>query len=311
MRVYTHASCLQHDPGAGHPECPQRLAAVLDAVRAAYPGAEWIQAPAANRGQLARVHSEAMIGRVLESGHAFPRRLDADTVMSADSADAALHACGAAVAAVDAVLCGEIDQAFCAVRPPGHHATSAQPMGFCLFNAVAVAAAHALEAHGLARVAILDFDVHHGNGSQDIFANEPRVLYLSSHEWPLYPGTGAADETGVGNIVNAPLAPGAGSEAFRAAWSNLLLPAMDAFAPALVLVSAGFDAHRLDPLADLQLVAEDYAWLGVQIARHAAATARGRIVSVLEGGYSLRALAECSVAWLAGLAQGEGPASRA
>ena len=184
-------------------------------------------------------------------------------------------------------------------------------MGFCLFNAVAVAAAHALDTHGLARVAILDFDVHHGNGSQEIFADDPRVLYLSSHESPLYPGTGAAGETGVGNVVNAPLAPGAGGEAFRAAWSDLLLPALDAFAPALVLVSAGFDAHRLDPLADLQLVADDYAWLGTQVAQHAAAPSRGRIVSLLVGGYSLSALAECSVAWLAALDQGARAASRA
>ncbi len=303
MRVYTHPSCLRHDPGAGHPECPQRLAVVIDAVRAAFPRSDWIDSPAATREQLARVHATAMIERVLEPGHAFPRRLDADTVLSADSGDAALHACGAAIAAVDAVLGGEATQAFCAVRPPGHHATAAQPMGFCLFNAVAVAAAHALAVHGLARVAILDFDVHHGNGTQDIFAEEPRVLYLSSHEWPLYPGTGAADETGVGNIVNAPLPAGAGGEAFRAAWADHLLPALDAFAPALVLVSAGFDAHHLDPLADLQLVAGDYAWLGRQVARRAAAPAAGRIVSLLEGGYSLSALAECSVAWLGALEQ--------
>ena len=310
MRVYTHPSCLRHDPGAGHPECPQRLSAVLDAVRGAFPHAEWVQSPAASRAQLGRVHSAVMIERVLETGHGFPRRLDADTVMSADSADAALHACGAAVAAVDAVLGGEVTQAFCAVRPPGHHATATQPMGFCLFNAVAVAAAHALDAHGLARVAILDFDVHHGNGSQDIFAQDPRVLYLSSHEWPLYPGTGAAGDTGVGNIVNAPLPPGAGSDGFRAAWSGTLLPALDAFAPALVLVSAGFDGHRLDPLADLQLVADDYAWLGAEVAQHAAKPALGRIVSLLEGGYSLSALAECSVAWLAALEQGAGVSSR-
>ena len=311
MRVYTHPSCLRHDPGPGHPECPQRLAAVLDALRVAFPHADWIQAPAATRLQLARVHAPAMIERVFDPGHAFPRRLDADTVLSADSADAALHACGAAIAAVDAVLAGDVTQAFCAVRPPGHHATATQSMGFCVFNTVAVAAAHALAMHGLERVAILDFDVHHGNGTQDIFCDDPRVLYLSSHEWPLYPGTGAASETGAGNIVNAPLAPGAGSDAFRAAWSGTLLPALDAFAPALVLVSAGFDAHRLDPLADLQLVADDYAWLGTQVAQHAATPAGGRIVSMLEGGYSLSALAECSVAWLAALAQGAPDASPA
>jgi acetoin utilization deacetylase AcuC-like enzyme len=308
MRVYTHPACLRHDPGAGHPECPQRLEAVLAALRQGVAQAQWFEAPAATRAQLARVHSAGLIDRVLEQGHRFPRRLDADTVMSADSADAALHACGAAIAAVDAVLGGAASQAFCAVRPPGHHATAGQAMGFCLFNAVAVAAAHALDAHGLSRVAILDFDVHHGNGSQDIFAADPRVLYLSSHEWPLYPGTGAAAETGIGNIVNAPLPPGSGGDAFRAAWSGLLLPAMEAFGPELVLVSAGFDAHRLDPLADLQLVADDYAWLGGEVARRAAGCAQGRIVSLLEGGYSLSALAECSVAWVGALDREAGPA---
>jgi acetoin utilization deacetylase AcuC-like enzyme len=308
MRVYTHASCLRHDPGAGHPECPPRLGAVLSALRARWPGAEWRDAPAATRAQLARAHSPAMLARVLDAPATFPHRLDADTVMSADSAEAALHACGAAIAAVDAVLDGEVAQAFCAVRPPGHHATGSAPMGFCLFNAVAVAALHALEARGLARVAILDFDVHHGNGTQDIVAAEPRVLYLSSHQSPLYPGSGLPAERGVGNVVNAPLAPGSGSASFRAAWREALLPALDAFAPELVLVSAGFDAHRLDPLADLQLESADYAWLGARIARHAAAApARGRVVSLLEGGYSLTALAEGSVAYLDALAGASDP----
>jgi acetoin utilization deacetylase AcuC-like enzyme len=300
VRVYTHAACLRHDPGAGHAERPARLAAVTEALRA-QPGLEWAEAPEASREQLARVHSAALIARVLDSEFAGSLRLDPDTVMSPDSPQAALRAAGAAVAAVDAVLGGEVGQAFCAVRPPGHHATADAAMGFCLFNAVAVAAAHALAAHGLERVAILDFDVHHGNGSQDIFAAEPRVLYLSSHQSPLYPGTGAASEHGVGNIVNVPLPPDAGGEDLRRAWREHLLPAARAFAPQLVLVSAGFDAHRLDPLAQLRAEAEDFRWLGSRIAELARESAGGRVVSLLEGGYSLEALRECSAAWIEGL----------
>jgi acetoin utilization deacetylase AcuC-like enzyme len=242
-----------------------------------------------------------LIALVLDSAPEAELRLDPDTVLSAGSAQAALRACGAGIAAVDAVLQGPDRQAFCAVRPPGHHATADTAMGFCLFNNIAVAAAHALAVHGLQRVAILDFDVHHGNGSQAIFENDARVLYASSHQSPLYPGGGLADETGVGNIVNAPLPAGSASEAFRAAWSERLLPAVEAFAPQLVLVSAGFDGHRLDPLADLQLEVEDYRWLSAEIAALAARHAQGRVVSMLEGGYSLTALRACSVAHLQGL----------
>jgi acetoin utilization deacetylase AcuC-like enzyme len=205
------------------------------------------------------------------------------------------------VAAVDAVLGGETLMAFCAVRPPGHHATADTAMGFCLFNAVAVAAAHALSAHQLERVAILDFDVHHGNGSQAIFEHDPRVLYLSSHQSPLYPGTGAVDETGVGNVVNAPMAPMGDGAALRAAWVERLLPAAAAFAPQLLLVSAGFDAHRLDPLAQMRAEADDYRWLGREVAALAGRCAQGRVVSLLEGGYSLEALRDCSVAYVSGL----------
>jgi acetoin utilization deacetylase AcuC-like enzyme len=301
MRVYTHPDCLQHDPGAGHPEAPARLAAVLQALHVGLPHLQWREAPLASHGQVARVHSEEMILQVLATPAGDCARIDADTVLSHGSAAAALRASGAGIAAVDAVMSGGIDRAFCAVRPPGHHATAAVAMGFCLFNHIAVAAAHALAEHGLQRVAIVDFDVHHGNGTQDIFEREPRVLYVSSHQAPLYPGTGASDETGVGNVVNAPLPPGAGGTLFRDAWSDRLLPALDAFAPQLVLVSAGFDGHRLDPLADLGLVADDYAWLSTQLADLSVRHAGGRIVSFLEGGYSLTALRECSVAHLKGL----------
>lgn len=301
MLLYTHPACLAHDPGAGHPECPARLEAVLQAVRAAFPSFPWREAPRASRDAILRVHSRTLVADVLDTAFDGRRRLDEDTAMSADSPEAALRAAGAGTAAVDAVMAGESGHAFCAVRPPGHHATGDTAMGFCLFNAVAVAAAHAVHAHGLERVAIADFDVHHGNGSQDIFAREPRVMYVSSHQMPLYPHSGRPDERGVGNLANAPLAPGAGSEAFRAAWSQSLLPALDAFRPQLLLVSAGFDGHRLDPLADLELEAEDYRWLSAELAALARRHAGGRVVSLLEGGYSLAALRACSVAHLQGL----------
>ena len=300
--LFTHPACLGHDPGHGHAESPQRLATVVDAVGAAYPELRWSTAPQAMRSQLARVHDDALVASVLDRPVRGHRQLDPDTVMSDASAEAALRAAGAGIAAVDAVLGGDAKRAFCAVRPPGHHATAGVAMGFCLFNSIAVAAAHALEAHGLQRVAIADFDVHHGNGTQDIFANEPRVQYVSSHQSPLYPGTGAADERGLGNIVNAPLPPHAGSAAFRAAWSRLLLPAMDAFRPQLVLVSAGFDAHRLDPLAQLDAEADDFAWLTAELRAVADRHARGRLVSMLEGGYSMDALRACSIAHVGALA---------
>lgn len=301
MRVYTHPDCLLHEPGAGHPEAPARLAAVLQALHDAHPDLQWMQAPLANSDHLARVHTEEMISLILSAPADETLRIDADTVLAPGSSAAALRACGAGVAAVDAVLGGKISRAFCAVRPPGHHATASTSMGFCLFNSVAVAAAHALAEHGLQRVAIVDFDVHHGNGTQDIFDDEPRVFYASSHQWPLYPGTGASDETGVGNVANAPLPPGAGGTLFRAAWSERLLPALEAFAPELLLVSAGFDGHRLDPLADLGLVADDYAWLTAQLVDLSLRHSRGRIVSLLEGGYSLTGLRECSVAHVGAL----------
>lgn len=312
MRVYTHPACLDHDTGPGHAERRERLTAVTDALRDALGDAlDWHEAPRASDEQLLRAHAPSLLRSVLETMPTQRIMLDPDTVLSPDSAEAALRAAGAAVAAVDAVLAGGVTRAFCAVRPPGHHATPETAMGFCLFNSVAVAALHALDAYGLARVAIVDFDVHHGNGTQAIFERDPRVLYLSSHQMPLYPDTGFAHETGVGNIINVPLPPGSGSEAFRVVWQTTLLPALDAFAPQLLLLSAGFDAHRRDPLAQLQLESEDYAWLTTQLAaianrhaadRHAAnQRAQGRIVSLLEGGYDLQALRECSVAHVAAL----------
>ncbi|HET6604914.1 MAG TPA: histone deacetylase family protein [Xanthomonadaceae bacterium] len=301
MRIWTHPACLRHDPGHGHPESPQRLAAVIDALRRSDLRLDWHEAPAVTREQLRRVHTRELIAAVLDEPVAGHRRLDPDTVMSADSAEAAQRAAGAVCAAVDAVLADPHELGFCAVRPPGHHATTGEAMGFCLFNSVAVGAAHALAGHGLARVAVLDFDVHHGNGTQEIFWDDPRVLYLSSHQAPLYPGTGHAHEHGAGNVLNAPLPPGSGREVFQAAWRERLLPELDRYAPQLILVSAGFDGHRLDPLAGLNLEAADYAWLSGQIVTVAQSHARGRIVSALEGGYSLTALRECSLAHVTAL----------
>ena len=297
MRVYTHPACLLHDTGPGHAESPQRLRAVTDGLRNAFPQQlDWREAPRASRGQLLRAHAPELLDIVLETRPRGRALLDPDTVLSPDSDEAALRAAGAAVAAVDAALLGPSPRVFCAVRPPGHHATRDHAMGFCLFNNIAVAALHALEAHGLERVAIADFDVHHGNGSQAIFEHDKRVLFASSHQWPLYPDTGAFNDTGDGNIVNAPLPAEADGAAFRAAWAERLLPALDAFKPQLLLVSAGFDAHRRDPLAQLRLETEDFAWISRELVRLASRHCGGRLVSTLEGGYDLDALRESSIA---------------
>jgi acetoin utilization deacetylase AcuC-like enzyme len=293
LQLYTHAVCLQHDPGPGHAESPARLRAVLNALdQDRFAIVDRVEAPRATREQLLRVHTADHVDRILsitpDDGTV---RLDEDTLMSPASAEAGLRAAGALVAAVDAVMKGHTNRAFCAVRPPGHHATQDTAMGFCLFNNVAVAAAHALAAHGLKRVGIADFDVHHGNGTQDIFQREPRVLFMSSHQSPLYPGTGSAEETGVGNVINAPLSPGDGSYEFRELWDGVLLPRLHAFKPQLVLISAGFDAHRNDPLSDIRLQTEDYTWITERLVDIARTHADGRVVSTLEGGYDLTALA--------------------
>jgi len=301
LRVYTHEACLLHDTGPAHAERPERLRVVVDALRDAYPHLDWRQAPIATRGQLLRVHSEHLLEAVLESNPAELMQLDPDTVLSPRSAEAALRAAGAAVAAVDAVMIGAARRAFCAVRPPGHHATSDAAMGFCLFNSIAVAARHAIDAHGLERVAVVDFDVHHGNGTQAIFEHDRRVLYASSHQAPLYPWTGDRSETGAGNIFNATLPPGSDGALFRRIWGDRLLPAIDDFAPQLLLISAGFDGHRRDPLAELQLDAADFGWLSEALVALADRHCQGRVVSALEGGYDLDALAECSVAHLRAL----------
>ena len=305
--LITHPACLDHDTGPFHPERPDRLRRVLQALE--HPRFSALLrdlAPLATEDQLARVHPPEYIRAILDIAPEPGQRinLDADTVMSAGSREAALRAAGAAIMAVDAVMQGWAKQVFAAVRPPGHHAERDRPMGFCLFANAAIAARHAQAQYGLTRIAVVDFDVHHGNGTQAIFEKDRRVLYLSSHQLPLYPNTGQVGEHGVGNIVNAPLPPGSNGDLFRKAWSETLLPVLDAFAPQLLLLSAGFDGHRLDPLADLRLEAEDYRWLSAELARLAEKHCRGRLVSVLEGGYSLTALRECSVAHLQGLEAG-------
>ncbi|HET7126680.1 MAG TPA: histone deacetylase family protein [Lysobacter sp.] len=302
FRLYSHSACLAHDTGEGHPERPARLTAVLDALAAHFPDSIPHEAPRATHEALLRVHAAQHIARVLETEPGADLHwLDADTALSPGSAEAALRAAGAVVAATDWVLGGERRRAFCAVRPPGHHAEAATAMGFCLFDNVAVGAAHAFAMHGLQRIAIADFDVHHGNGTQAIFEREPRLLFVDTHQMPLYPGTGAATETGVGNIANAPYPPLSNGADVRALWRDALLPRLDAFAPQLLFVSAGFDAHRDDPLAQGLLDADDFGWITAQLAGIAERHARGRIVSTLEGGYDLAALAASAVAHVAAL----------
>jgi acetoin utilization deacetylase AcuC-like enzyme len=290
--LYTHPACLEHDPGRHHPESPARLRAVLEALEdSEFARLERREAPEAAIEDLERVHPrrhvERLLGAVPKSGHL---GIDADTVLSPASGAAALRAAGAVVAAVDAVIANEASNAFCAVRPPGHHAEPERAMGFCLFNNVAIGALRAREAHGLARIAVIDFDVHHGNGTQAAFEHDFGLFYASTHQYPLYPGTGAASETGVGNIVNVPLRPMSGSSQFRLGMTQHILPALDAFRPELVLISAGFDAHRSDPLAQLQLDVGDYTWVTEKLLEIACRHAGGRVVATLEGGYDLAAL---------------------
>ncbi|MBM3584066.1 MAG: histone deacetylase family protein [Alphaproteobacteria bacterium] len=304
--LLTHPACLDHRPGPHHPERPARLSSVLAALAApAFAALERREAPRATDEQLGRVHQAAYVDQALAS---IPPQgtlhYDPDTVVSPGSGEAALRAAGAVVAAVDAVAAGQAANAFCAVRPPGHHAERAAAMGFCLFNNVAVGALHARAVHGLARVAVVDFDVHHGNGTQHMFERDPALFYGSTHQWPHYPGTGAAEETGVGNIVNAPLAPGSDGRAFRAAVTRTLLPALDAFRPDLVMISAGFDAHHDDPLANLALDEEDFAWITRELMAVAARHGAGRVVSTLEGGYNLEALAGSAAAHVSALMAG-------
>ncbi len=293
----THPTCLRHDMGAYHPEQPARLTAIEAALRAAglLERLQIVTPGAAGHEHLLRVHSSAYVAEIEKAapqqGMSF---LDPDTSMNPFSLEAARHAAGALVAAVDQVIASEAGNAFCAVRPPGHHALRQRAMGFCIFNNVAIGAAHALDAHGLERVAIVDFDVHHGNGTEDAFHDDPRVMLCSSFQHPFYPFSGA--DSGNAHIVPMPLAAGSGGREFRKAWLDLGLPALERFRPQMVFFSAGFDAHRDDPLAGLNLVEEDFAWITREVLAIAARHAAGRVVSTLEGGYDLEALGRSAAA---------------
>jgi acetoin utilization deacetylase AcuC-like enzyme len=305
--LITHQACLAHENGEYHPECPDRLRSVLAALEAEeFADLLRESAPHATVEQLTRVHPANYVNAILSIRPAQGEivQLDADTAMNHGSAEAALRAAGGAAAAVDAVMEGWASAAFAAVRPPGHHAEPGRPMGFCLFNNAAVAALHARARWGVQRVAVVDFDVHHGNGTQAMFAADKDLFYASSHQSPCYPGTGDAWERGVANnVINTPLRPGSDSAAFRAAWSNTILPELDSFAPGLLIVSAGFDAHKADPLAQLRLETADFAWITRELLRVAAAHCGGRIVSTLEGGYDLDALAASAAAHVRTLMQ--------
>jgi len=301
-----HPSALEHDTGRWHPERSERIEAIRRVLaERPLPWLDWREPPRATEEQLARAHDPAYIARVRE---AIPERgivhLDPDTAVSPGSWEAALRAAGAAVAAVDAVMGGETLRSFCCMRPPGHHAERRRAMGFCLFDNVAVGALQARHVHGVRRIAIFDFDVHHGNGTQDIFWDDPDTLYCSTHQWPLYPGTGREDETGAhGNVLNRTFPPGTDGRRWRAVVERDMLPVVDAFAPELVLISAGFDAHGRDPLANMRLLEDDFAWITRELVAIARRHANGRVVSVLEGGYDLTALAESVRAHLQALGE--------
>jgi acetoin utilization deacetylase AcuC-like enzyme len=294
--LLTHPACLEHDTGVGHPERADRLRAIDAALAVpAFKGLKREEAPRAELSQIERLHPKAYVEMIqAEIPKQHHNWLDPDTVVSPGSWEAVLRATGAVIHAVDRVAGGEADNAFCAIRPPGHHAEPSRAMGFCLFNSVAVAALHARAAHGAERVAVVDFDVHHGNGTQDAFWTDEDLFYGSTHQMPLFPGTGALDEIGAGNIFNAPLRPGDDGEQFRAAFTDRILPALDAFAPDFLLVSAGFDAHLRDPLAQIRLLEPDFAWVTEKLLEAAAKHSGGKLVSTLEGGYDLEALADSS-----------------
>lgn len=287
----THPACPLHDMGAGHPESPQRLGAIKDRLIAS--GLDGLlqhyEAPLIHREQLLRVHSKSYVDEINAKAplHGLIQ-LDPDTSMNPHSLEAARRAAGAVVFGVDLVMTGKVQNAFCAVRPPGHHALSNRSMGFCIFNNVAVAATHARAVYGIKRVAILDFDVHHGNGTEEIFADEPNVMLCSTFQHPYYPYQGADTESD--HIINTPLAANVGGEEFRAAVMRDWIPNVTRFQPDLILISAGFDAHKEDPLAYLKLTDDDYSWVTAEIVKLANGFSKGRIVSTLEGGYNLDAL---------------------
>jgi acetoin utilization deacetylase AcuC-like enzyme len=305
--LITHPACLDHLTPAGHPERPDRLRAIDRALEhERFQTLARVAAPSASLDTIALCHPMQYVTAIRE---ATPKEgligLDADTTMSPGSFEAALRAVGGVVHAVDEVMAGKAKNAFVATRPPGHHAETARPMGFCFFNSAAIAARHAQKNHGIERAAVVDFDVHHGNGSQEIFWSDRTVMYASTHQMPLYPGTGAVSERGEHNtIVNAPLRPGDGGDEFRAALEGVILPRLRDFRPDLIVISAGFDAHMRDPLANLNLLEADFDWATLKLMEIADASAGGRVVSVLEGGYDLEGLANSASAHVTALMQG-------
>jgi acetoin utilization deacetylase AcuC-like enzyme len=292
--LFTHPAGLAHENGPGHPESPARLKAILSELeKPDYTKLIRHEAPQATIDQIARVHNRGYIEEILKHvptrGYA---QLDPDTALSPHSGEAALRAAGAVIAAVDDIANGKTTNAFCAMRPPGHHAEHATAMGFCLFNNIAIGAAHALAIYNAKRVAIVDFDVHHGNGTEEWAAAQPNVLFFSSHQFPLWPGSGRAEDKGpLGNIVNIPLPPGTGSAGFRHVMQSYVLPKITDYAPDFIFISAGFDAHGDDPLAGLDFTTEDFGWITTELCKLAARFCAGHIVSSLEGGYDLDALA--------------------
>lgn len=303
VALFTHTDMAEHAPGVGHPERPERLAAVLAALDDSDLPLDRRVATEAQVVDLERVHPAEYVARILDASPvAGMAQLDADTILSPGSVRAARLAAGAVIDAVNAVAGGETARAFAAVRPPGHHAEPDRAMGFCLFSSVAVAARVA-QSMGMPRVAVVDFDVHHGNGTQAAFESDPSLFFASIHQMPLYPGTGAAHETGVGNVVNAPVEPHAARESWRGTFAGGLMPALDAFAPDLILISAGFDAHRRDPLAHQSLEAEDFAWATRAVLEVARRRCGGKVVSSLEGGYDLEGLGRSAAAHVRALGE--------
>ncbi len=301
--LYSHPACLEHDTGHDHPESARRLRAVLERVAGlALPGLEQRQAPRAERGQLTRVHDNRYVKRVFDT---IPRLGEAwvapDVVVTPGSGEACLRAAGAVTAAVEAVTAGKARNAFCAVRPPGHHAAPTNSMGFCIFNNVAVGVEQARQAHGFKRIAVVDFDVHHGNGTQAVFRNDPDVFFASIHQSMIFPKSGSRDEVGVGNILNVPLIRGTSAASFREVFEKKILTRLRAFDPDFMFISARFDAHVRDPLGDLKLMTADFHWLTSELMRIADDCCGGRLVSVLEGGYNPDALADACVAHLEAL----------